>query len=43
MVMGYVWIMYVTKFKVDLIFHYLMGLLYVINMHRGHIIAIDVS
>jgi len=27
-----VWILYITKFKVDLMTHYLMGLLHVINM-----------
>jgi hypothetical protein len=35
MVTGYVWILYVMKFKVDLMSHYLMGLLHVINMSRG--------
>jgi len=33
-VTGYIWMLYVTKFKVDLMSHYLMGLLHVINMSR---------
>ena len=34
-VTGYVWMLYFTKFKVDLMSHYLMGLLHVINMSRS--------